>query len=637
MAEVTEQIQTVSNIPEWARRYATQLFGRTFGDPETGFGGLLDQPYRAYEGQRVAGLNPLELAAMGDLAAMGISPQIAQATGLAGLAGLDARRLSQYTPTEGQNFYQAPDMGSVDLDYRQVSAPDATSYQMADFERVAGPSAYDTERAQAYQYGPLAMTPEERVRAETLREYRMGPAAQVGTERFGLGAMQAYMSPYMQGVVERQKQAAVKDYARQLPGLSAAATRVGARGGTREALLESEARRGLSEQLGSIEATGLQRAYEQSAAQFERDRAAQMQAQLANQAAIQDVARQNLQAAMGIQQLGTGQSLQAQLANQQAGLTVGQQNLAAEQARQQFMGQQSLQSQLANQQAAQRAAEFQRQQQMQASLANQQAGLTVGQQNLAAQLQTMGLNAQQAIEAARLNQAADLTVGQQNLASQLQTQQLGAGQNLQAQLANQQMGFNVGQQNLQSQINQAQFAAQQAMQAGQLNQAAQLQKQAQALQQQQALNQLGMQGAGLQAQYGLAGAQMGEQSRQFGANLGLQGLQQQLASAGMLGNLGQQQYQQQMGINAAQLGAGGQMQALEQQLLNTQYQDFLNQQRLPYQQMEFMSGILRGLPATGQTQSFYQQPGSLFGQIAGIGLGVGSLFGNLSPATGGGP
>jgi len=571
MAEVTEQIQTVSNIPEWARRYATQLFGRTFGDPETGFGGLLDQPYRAYEGQRVAGLNPLELAAMGDLAAMGISPQIAQATGLAGLAGLDARRLSQYTPTEGQNFYQAPDMGSVDLDYRQVSAPDATSYQMADFERVAGPSAYDTERAQAYQYGPLAMTPAERVRAETLREYRMGPAAQVGTERFGLGAMQAYMSPYMQGVVERQKQAAVRDYARQLPGLSAAATRVGARGGTREALLESEARRGLSEQLGSIEATGLQRAYEQSAAQFERDRAAQMQAQLANQAAIQDVARQNLQAAMGIQQLGTQQSLQAQLANQQAGLTVGQQNLAAEQARQQFMGQQSLQSQLANQQAAQRAAEFQRQQGMQASLANQQAGLTVGQQNL------------------------------------------------------------------QSQINQAQFAAQQAMQAGQLNQAAQLQQQAQALQQQQALNQLGMQGAGLQAQYGLAGEQMGEQSRQFGANLGLQGLQQQLASAGMLGNLGQQQYQQQMGINAAQLGAGGQMQALEQQLLNTQYQDFLNQQRLPYQQMEFMSGILRGLPATGQTQSFYQQPGSLFGQIAGIGLGVGSLFGNLSPATGGGP
>ena len=716
MAEVTEQIQTVSNIPEWARKYAAQLFGRTFGDPETGLGGLLDQPYRAYEGQRVAGLNPLELAAMGDLAAMGISPQIAQATGLAGLAGLDAQRLSRYTPIEGQNFYEAPDMGSIDLDYQQVSAPGETSYQMAGpervgaervsagglraaqtgyqpdlqayqmgpvrdvtgmqftapqmagFERVAAPSAYDIERAQAYQYGPLAMTPAERVRAETLREYRMGPAAQVGTERFGLGAMQAYMSPYMQGVVERQKQAAVRDYARQLPGLSAAATRVGARGGTREALLEAEARRGLSEQLGNIEATGLQQAYEQSAAQFERDRAAQMQAQLANQAAIQDVARQNLQAAMGIQQLGTGQSLQAQLANQQAGLTVGQQNLAAEQARQQFMGQQSLQAQLANQQAAQRAAEFQRQQQMQASLANQQAGLTVGQQNLAAQLQTMGLNAQQAIEAARLNQAADLTVGQQNLASQLQTQQLGTQTGLQtalanlnaeqqarvqqqanelqaqgmnqdaamrAALANQQTGVQVGQQNLQAQINQAQFAAQQAMQAGQLNKAAQLQQQAQALQQQQALNQLGMQGAGLQAQYGLAGAQMGEQSRQFGANLGLQGLQQQLASAGMLGQLGQQQYQQGLGISQAQLGAGSIARGIEQQNLANQYQDFINQQQYPYKQLEFASGILRGFQPTGQTSTLYQAPGSTLGQVVGAGVGLGSLFGAFGGGTGG--
>jgi hypothetical protein len=40
-------------------------------------------------------------------------------------------------------------------------------------------------------------------------------------------------------------------------------------------------------------------------------------------------------------------------------------------------------------------------------------------------------------------------------------------------------------------------------------------------------------------------------------------------------------------------------------------------------------GILRGIPATGQTSTFYQQPGSLFGQIAGVGLGLGSLFGGL--------
>ena len=631
MAEPTEQIQT--SIPSWLKDPILKLIGQADVLSQQGY-----QPYARprldKEGkpvldaqgrpvmdpiQRVEGFNPLQLQAFQNIAGMQTADQLNQATGLAGLAGLDAARLAQYTPyANAQNFYESPAFREMQTQFERVGArPDTrfqmqgpqditareyTAPQMGDFERVASTYNYTPERVAAYQYAKLAMDPAERVRAERLKEYRMGPAALVGTEKFGLGAMQEYMSPYMQGVVERQKQAATQDYLRQLPGLGAAAARAGAKGGTREALIESEARRNLATQLGDIEAGGLQRAYEQSAGQFERDRAASMQAQLANQAAIQDVARQNLQAAMGIQSLGAGQSLEAQRLNQAMGLTVGQQNLAAEQARQQFMGQQSLQSQLANQQAFQRSAEFKAQQEMQAALANQQAGLTTGQQNLGASLQTQGLNAQQAMEAARLNQAA---------------------------------GLQTGQTNLQALINQSQFGAGQGLQAQQMNQAAQLQAQQQALAQLAQANQFSQQNAAQRAQYGLAGANLAEQSRQFGAGLGMQGLQQQLAAAGMLGNLGQQQYQQQMGINAAQLGAGGQQQALGQELLNVQYQDFLNQQRLPYQQLEFMSGILRGLPATGQTQTMYQQPGSLFGQIAGVGLGLGSLFGGLGTTTGG--
>jgi hypothetical protein len=90
--------------------------------------------------------------------------------------------------------------------------------------------------------------------------------------------MQDYMSPYMGGVVEQQKRAAVQDYARQAPGMQAASTRSGARGGTRDALVQAEAQRGLQQQLGGIEATGRQQAYQQAAQQFGADRAAQMQA-----------------------------------------------------------------------------------------------------------------------------------------------------------------------------------------------------------------------------------------------------------------------------------------------------------------------------------------------------------------------
>lgn len=134
----------------------------------------------------------------------------------------------------------------------------------------------------------------------------------------------------------------------------------------------------------------------------------------------------------------------------------------------------------------------------------------------------------------------------------------------------------------------------------------------------------GIQATGLQTAYDQA-----RQAQQFGANLGLQGLQQQLAAAGALGGLGMQGYQQQMGIGQAQLGAGSQGQALEQALLNQQYQDFVNQQQFPYKQAEFGMGILRGIPATGQVGTLYQQPPNMLAQIAGAGAGLGALFSGL--------
>lgn len=433
MADTTRTEQVTTNIPEWARPFASQLFGRVFGDPNApGTSGLLAEQYRPYSGQMVAGFNPLQQAAFSDLARMGIAPQTLEASGLASLVGSRAGRLSEYEPMRAQQFYQAPQMGSVGLG----------------FERVAGPS---------------------------LQQFQMGPAERIGAERFGGAQAAEYMSPYMQNVVEQQKRAAIEDYRRQLPGIGAAAVRAGAKGGTREALIQAEAQRGLQERLGGIEATGRQTAFQQAAQQFGADRAAAMQAALANQ-------------------------------------------------------------------------------------------------------------------------AAGLTTGQQNLAALLGVQQLGA---------------------------------QTGLQAGQLNQAAQLQAQQQALGQQQALNQLAMQGAGLGAQYGLAGAQLGEQSRQFGAGLGLQGLQQQLAAAGALGGLGQQQYQQGLGISQAQLGAGQQIQNIEQQQLAAQYQDFLNRMQFPYRQIEFASGILRGYQPTGQTTTLYQPGGSTLGGTVGTGLGLGGLFGAL--------
>jgi hypothetical protein len=59
-----------------------------------------------------------------------------------------------------------------------------------------------------------------------------------------------------------------------------------------------------------------------------------------------------------------------------------------------------------------------------------------------------------------------------------------------------------------------------------------------------------------------------------------------------------------MDVNKLQHQYGAQQQAFDQQGLDTQYQDFLNQQRYPYQQLEFMNSMLRGTPM-GTVQSMY--------------------------------
>ena len=134
-----------------------------------------------------------------------------------------------------------------------------------------------------------------------------------------------------------------------------------------------------------------------------------------------------------------------------------------------------------------------------------------------------------------------------------------------------------------------------------------------------------------------AAANLNAQQGQFGAGLGLQGLQTALTGANALGNLGNTQYNQNMGINQMQNQYGLQQQGQQQNILNNQYQDFLNYQNAPYKQMGFMSDMLRGLPLTQQSATMYQTPPSLASQVVGLGgaaLTGAKAFGAAGGATG---
>jgi hypothetical protein len=112
-------------------------------------------------------------------------------------------------------------------------------------------------------------------------------------------------------------------------------------------------------------------------------------------------------------------------------------------------------------------------------------------------------------------------------------------------------------------------------------------------------------------------ANIGQQ--QFGSNLGMQGLQTGLQAAGAMGQMGQNIYGQQMGINQLQSQLGGQQQAFEQSKINQQIQDYATAQQYPMMQLGNMSALTRGLPMQSSTTSMYQAPPSAVSQLAGLG------------------
>lgn len=117
-------------------------------------------------------------------------------------------------------------------------------------------------------------------------------------------------------------------------------------------------------------------------------------------------------------------------------------------------------------------------------------------------------------------------------------------------------------------------------------------------------------------------ANLNAQQGQFGAGLGLQGLQTAMTGANTLGQLGNQQYTQNMGATTMQNQFGAQQQQQVQSTLNNQYQDFLNSQNYPYKQLGFMSDMLRGLPLTQQSATMYQPAPSMGAQVIGAGTSL---------------
>jgi hypothetical protein len=171
-----------------------------------------------------------------------------------------------------------------------------------------------------------------------------GQGAMAGQNYFGLAtspeAQQAFMSPYMQNVVDVQKQEAIRDAQKGQLMTNLGAARQGTYGGARQLLAGTERERNLGQQLAQIQAAGSQRAFE----------AAQQAQQFGSQLGLQGLglgvqgAQGATQAGATLGQLGIGQQTQdlERLKAQEAfgGLGRADQQAALDLAYQDFLAQQ---------------------------------------------------------------------------------------------------------------------------------------------------------------------------------------------------------------------------------------------------------------------------------------------------------
>jgi hypothetical protein len=120
-------------------------------------------------------------------------------------------------------------------------------------------------------------------------------------------------------------------------------------------------------------------------------------------------------------------------------------------------------------------------------------------------------------------------------------------------------------------------------------------------------------------------AQLGQQAQQFqagiGKDIGLAGLTAGLQGSQALGALGATQQASDVERLKAQAASAGESQAMQQEKLNQQYQQFMDQQNYQKAQLDYLSNILRGnAGALGQTQVQYAPAPSVASQLGGLGL-----------------
>tara|TARA_R100000995_G_scaffold80391_1_gene52179 strand:+ start:3679 stop:5511 length:1833 start_codon:yes stop_codon:yes gene_type:complete len=599
----TETRVTQSDLPEYVQPYFERILQR--GEAES------NQPYTPYGGERLAYFSPDEMTAQGmtrGYAQSGTPIEYQMASERAAMlggpygSGYQADYLGNTYDAQGYDSgYQAGLVGPGYQAGQQREGYDAQTYQPGYQAGLVG-SGYQARDlglgfgAQGLQSGYQAQdnysTYDPQLRASQYQAAGVGPSYQPLSYEENIDR---FMSPYQQNVIDIQKREATRQSEMMGDKTADAATMSGGLGGYREAIMQSERERNLGQQLGDIQATGSQKAFESAQQQLERERASGMgAAQFGLQQFTAGEQARQAQEQMAQQAYQAGETARQKAA--EMGMSARQQNQASRQAEEQFR-----QSAFAQTESSRQAQEKFRQSAYQAGeSARQEAaklGLSAAQQNEAAR---------QAEE--KFSQSGfQLTEGSYQKQAEIDLKRYQAGE--QAKQAAAKLGLTAAQQN-----EAARQAQEKYMQSAYATSEKSFQEQGRqdiaAYQAREAARQA-------QEKYGQSAYDM---SQRYG-----------LASVDALRGIGgdiQGDVRQRI---AALQGIGSQQRAMQQAGMDMGYQDFLRQQGYSMKQISDMAGLLRGVPVqpNQQISTYSQQPG-LFQTAIGAGLQGLGLYRGMS-------
>lgn len=209
----TQTTVNQTSIPTYAQPYVENTLGQA-----AALTNINQNPYQPYQGQQVAGFSPLQTQAMQNIANQGVAPQLAEASNMASTVG-----------EGGIGAYNTA--GGLQQNALGYGAQGANL-------GIMGGGLYGAAAAGAgANYAGQATNP-----------YAVG----------------AYMSPYMQNVVDVQKQEANRGYDITGAKTMGQGVAAGAFGGTRDALMRAENERNRNIALNQIQAQGSQSAYDKA-------------------------------------------------------------------------------------------------------------------------------------------------------------------------------------------------------------------------------------------------------------------------------------------------------------------------------------------------------------------------------------